>query len=144
MTTYLFRALTFCAGIALLGCGKPPEERSATVTGKVTLAGGKPLTGGTIHFRSTVAVHRVGSGDVAADGTYTVKSVPMGPCKVFVENGFLRPVDKSSGYTMPEGVKQPPPGAKWVPIPQKYTAENSTDLTTDVNADPFTYNVELK
>lgn len=140
----LFRLLALAVGIGALGCGtKAPEEKSATVTGKVTLAGGKPLPGGTINFRSTVAVHRVGTGEIGADGTYTAKDVPMGACKVYVDNSTLKPIDKSSGYVPPDA-KQPLPGTKWVPIPTKYTTEAATDLTTDVNADPFTYNVELK
>ncbi|HEY1191756.1 MAG TPA: carboxypeptidase-like regulatory domain-containing protein [Gemmata sp.] len=145
MTTHLFRAVALAIGLGLLGCGsKSADERSATVTGKVTLANGKPLPGGTINFRSTTAAHRLGVGEIGADGTYEATNVPQGPCKVFIDNSHLKPVDKSSGYVPPAGGKQPLPGTKYVPIPHKYTSENTTDLTTTVTGDAATFNAELK
>ncbi len=145
MTKKLLSLAVLAAGMVALGCGKGKgtAEASATVTGTVKL-GGKPLPGGTINFRSTTAAHRLGSGDIAADGTYTAKDVPQGPCKVFVDNSWIKPVDKTGGYMPPEGSKVPPAGAKYVVIPAKYTNEATTDLTVTVDKDPFTYDVDLK
>lgn len=146
MTKKLLSLAVLAAGMFALGCGKGKgtAEASATVTGKVTLSGGRPLPGGTINFRSTTAAHRLGTGEINADGTYTAKDVPQGPCKVFVDNTGLKPIDKTGGYMPPEGTRTPLPGTKYVPITAKYTSEATTDLTTNVDKDPFEYNVELK
>ncbi|HEY1192426.1 MAG TPA: hypothetical protein VGE74_32685 [Gemmata sp.] len=144
MTKNLLRLLALSTGIALLGCGtKAPEEKTATVTGKVTLTG-KPLPGGTITFRSTAAAHRVGFGEIKPDGTYEAKNVPQGECKVSVTNIHLKPVDKATGTPSTDGYQGPPPGAKYVPIPDKYTSEATTPLTASITSDPATYNAELK
>lgn len=128
----------------LFGCGtKDAPVPTATVTGKVTLAGGKALPGGKINFRSTTVTHLVGTGEINADGTYEAKNVPQGACKVFIENAYLKTAGTASGYTPPDATPLPA-GAKYVPIPQKYASETTTDLTTTVTGDPFTYNPELK
>ena len=144
MTKRISCCLLLAVSASILGCGKGKgtPEASATVTGKVTL-NGKPLPGGTINFRSTTTASRLGSGQIQADGTYTAKEVPQGPCKVFIDNSALKPMDANSGYKPPEAAA-PLPGTKYVPIPSKYTSEASSDLTTTVAGDPFTYDVDLK
>jgi hypothetical protein len=139
-------SFALAAGLALSGCGKSGDvEPTSTVSGKVTLAGGVPLPGGTINFRSMTAVHRLGSGEIQADGTYVAKDVPQGECKVFIDNSYLKPAGKEAGgYTPPGETKQPPPGTKYVAIQPKYTTEAGTDLRTTVSGGTATYNVELK
>jgi len=144
MTNKLVCFSVLAASLAFLGCGrKEGTLPTATVTGKVTLPGGAPLPGGRINFRSTTVAHLMGSGEINADGTYEAKNVPQGPCKVFVDNSYLKQTESAGGYKNPDPAPRPA-GVKYAPIPAKYTSENSTDLTTNVNSDSFTYNVELK
>lgn len=145
MMKYVLSSLVAIGSLALLGCGKGgPAEATATVTGKVTLAGGKPLPGGRITFRLTTAAHRFSTAEIKADGTYEAKNVPQGECKVFIDNTYLKQAaSKAGGYQMP-GTEAPPPGVKYVAIKPKYTSEATTDLSTTVKTDPDTYSVELK
>ena len=61
--------------VGLVGCGGPGPYRGSLypVTGRVLLADGKPLTGGTVQF-----IPRQGglpaSGKIAADGAFSLKS----------------------------------------------------------------------
>jgi hypothetical protein len=140
----LFWSLVLLAGIGLIGCSKNGgAEASATVTGKVTLPGGSPLPGGTINFRSVAFAHRVGSGEIQADGTYEAKDVPQGECKVVIDNSHLKTSKAVGGYVAPDA-KQAPAGTKYVPINQKYTTEAGTDLKTTITGSTATYDVELK
>ena len=146
MTNKFLCPALFLTGCLILGCGgKGKDDSRSTVTGKVTLPDGSPVPGGTINFRSTTAAERLGNGEIQADGSYTAKDVPQGECKVWVDNSYLKQSKSAGGYAAPEGAnKAGAAGTKYVPIKDKYTDENKTDLKVTVTGSSFTYNAELK
>jgi len=65
------------------GCG----GKGAKVTGKVTTADGKPVTGGSLTFAPIPSGNdrtpgKPASADVQSDGSFTVDEVVVGKCKV--------------------------------------------------------------
>src|SRR5262249_15041092 len=72
------RPLSCLLALILAGCG----ASTGTVTGKVTLKGGKPVTGGTVTFIGTD--QKVVTSPIDAEGTYTIPKVPVGEVKIGV------------------------------------------------------------
>lgn len=85
-TAFLLAALTGCGG-----------DKRADVSGKVTVAGKGPLTGGTITFISAADAKRAASGVIAADGSYRVAEVPVGECRVTVDNSQFDSSSRKAG-----------------------------------------------
>jgi len=71
------------------------------MTGKVTVAGKGPLTGGTIQFVLASDDKILGGGQVNPDGTYMVPDAPVGECKVVIDNQHLRAGGKVTGPIVP-------------------------------------------
>lgn len=138
----LLCVLGLCAGLAIVGCGKKGPATS-NVTGKVTLASGQPLPGGRIDFRSAASGDLV-SGQIKADGTYEVLSVPPGEYKVGIVNGHLQGTSAT-----PPGL-EPMPGAaenagkKYVPIHPGYSKVETSGLSTTVEGRTNTYDISLR
>lgn len=80
--------------VAVAGCG---GDKRATVSGKVTVGGKGPLTGGNIRFVSVSDPNRSGGGLINPDGTYEVPDAPVGDCKVIIDNTHLDPDAKKGG-----------------------------------------------
>ncbi|MCE9562667.1 MAG: hypothetical protein K8U57_11530 [Planctomycetes bacterium] len=134
--TILLTALT----IICFGCEKKKEaDPTATVSGKVTLPGGKPLPGGRILFQAAAAANKLSAGDIKADGTYEAVGVPQGECKVSIENGFLKPIANPTSADV-----KPDPSLKYVSIPATLASPETSGLVTNVTGPTHTYNVELK
>jgi hypothetical protein len=107
--------LVVCGLLALtvlslpVGCGTPKGH----VSGKVLLADGSPLPGGTITFlpqqgkNVAPVMARIGE-----DGTYDAPGVPVGPSKVTISNAELDPNASDSivptGANSPAAAKMPP------------------------------------
>lgn len=90
----------------LVGCG---GDKRATVTGKVTVGGKGPLTGGNIRFVSVADPNKVGGGQIKPDGTYEVNDAPVGDCKVVIDNTHLDPeANKKGGMGPGPGAMGPP------------------------------------
>ncbi len=87
--------------VALAGCGG--KVARASVSGKVTVNGKGPLTGGTITFVLISNENEVGGGNIKSDGTYEAVDVPVGECKVIVSNAHLNPSKSGMGGGMPGG-----------------------------------------
>jgi hypothetical protein len=87
-------AFLVAALITVAGCG---DANRAAVKGKVTVAGKDPLPGGTIRFELASDPSQVGSGVIRADGTYEISDVPVGECRVTVDNSHLDPNGQSTG-----------------------------------------------
>ncbi|HEX4606894.1 MAG TPA: hypothetical protein VH092_01690 [Urbifossiella sp.] len=104
--------------LAVAGCGssKPPR---APVTGKVTVAGKAPLTGGAIRFEWVGDPTEVGSGIIDPTGAYEVSDAPVGECKVIIENAYLQAGAGGGGGIMEKGIPQ---AAKQKVPPMKSTA----------------------
>ena len=95
----------FLGLLALAGCGDSAPSRGS-VTGKVTVAGKGPLTGGSIRFELVSDSKLFGSGQILADGSYECADAPVGECRVVVENQHLQaggatPGKLPGGGTMP-------------------------------------------
>ena len=98
--------------LALAGCGGGKAGR-ASVSGKVTVAGKGPLTGGTITFVLISNESEVGGGNIKSDGTYDAVDVPVGECKVIVSNAHLNLSKSGMGGGIPGGGM--PGGGKGMP-----------------------------
>lgn len=141
MTKHALRLSAFVALLALVGCGGNTGKTgaTATVTGKVTLPGGKPLPGGRINFQSSADPSKTASGDIKADGTYEAKNVPQGECKVGVINDFLKPVANPTSAD-----QKPDPSLKYVPIQEQYTNPAKSGLKATISGPTATYDAEVK
>ena len=130
----------------LSGCSRGTTSgETATVAGKVTLSGGRPLPGGRITFISAQAPTRLGMGIIKADGSYEATGVPLGECKVTVENAHLRgftPVVGAGAGSMP-GVAETV-GEKYVPIAARFARPETSGLTTTVGDNTHTYDAIVK
>ncbi len=144
MAPRLGRYLCLAAFLAFTGCGE--GSTGTVVSGKVTLAGA-PLTGGAIVFEPITGGGLPANGTINTDGTYEVKGVSAGECKVTVATEYLR---AASAVTKLPGGMEPPPssaqlsGMKYMKIDAKYSNVATTDLKTTVVGSKHTYNVELK
>ena len=123
--------LLFCLAL-LAGCSKPSDERSAVVSGKVTLAGA-PLATGSVLFMTDDG--HAASGELGAGGAYTVKCEP-GHFKVAVTPP--PPVDPLGA---PAGATPPP--ANQPSIPKRYHDFGSSGLAIDVKAGDNKFDIAL-
>jgi len=86
-------AVTLVA-LALIGCNSPipPQQNYATIYGVVTDGTtGQPLSG------ATVTIDSVLTATTAADGTFSVPNVPIGPyTAIEVADGFQQHQDQGS------------------------------------------------
>ncbi len=83
-----------------VGCGSAKGH----VSGKVTLADGKPLPGGNIIFYPQQGSNTAPIiATIKEDGTYDAPNVPVGPAKVAVNNADLNPNTDES--ITPSGAK---------------------------------------
>jgi len=87
-----FVALAFA--IVCVGCS---GDKRVKVSGKVTVGGKAPLTGGNIQFVSVADPNKIGGGQIKADGTYEVVDAPLGECKVVIDNTHLDPASRKAG-----------------------------------------------
>jgi len=98
MRTQFRLALATIAALALLVPAASAQEKTGTITGKITYQG-KPLTGGFVTF--------IGKGAkipsrINADGTYRVREMPIGEAKIVVESkGVVIPKAFASAKTTP-------------------------------------------
>jgi hypothetical protein len=129
--------------LSLNGC-----RGTNTVTGTVTYKG-KPLTAGTVMF---YVADKTVPGNIASDGTYTARGVPVGPAKVTVtvaNLGNLAPSQMKGGIPG-QAEHAPLPGQESGPapapvvIPGKYAAKESSDLSYDVHSGKNTFDIDLK
>lgn len=135
---HISKLLTIVLALTCLaGCGGEKGPTTATVTGKVTLADGSPVTGGRIDFRSVPA--GLVSGQIKADGSYEAKDVPLGAQKVSIDNKALKVVGAPS-----PGITPPPSDLKYVEFDPKFSDPEKSGLTVTIDGTKKTYDVQLK
>jgi hypothetical protein len=127
--------------LAVLLAGLAPAQdkaakKTGSVQGKVSYKG-VPLPGGTVTFHPPKG--KAISGWLDKEGSYSVKGVPAGPVKVTIETKSLK---KLKGG-VPKG-KAPPPGTKYVPIPEKYASPETSGLILQVMEGKHTFDIELQ
>jgi len=128
--------------IGSAGCGNLDRFSSPTtypVKGKVLLPDGKPLTTGRIRFISTETALTFGA-PIGSDGTYTVKSgtregAPAGNYKVRIE------IDEMS---LPRAKGRQGQRSVQLPFANKFTDEDTSELTATVKPDENSNNFEFK
>src|SRR5262249_20344433 len=132
---------------AITGCG----ASKADVTGTVTYRG-KPLVWGTVVVIGSD--HMPYYGAIQADGTFTVKNVPLGPAQVgvgsvdpYYEPKFQKLEQKARYEELRsrasiETPPKPPKGA-WFPIPAKYNDPLRSGLTGEVKSPMTTIDLKL-
>jgi hypothetical protein len=126
--------------LVTLGCGGKGD-----VSGKV-LFKDKPVVWGTVQIISKEGIHQ---GTIGADGSYTVRRVPVGEYNIAVFSP-----DPTAPLLTKEGVKpaEGPEEAKrqaalktrWFPIAQKYGDPDKSGLTLKINWGTNTHDIELK
>lgn len=133
---------------AVAGCG----ASKADVTGTAAYRG-KPLVWGTVTV--IASDHMPYYGAIHADGTFTIKNVPLGSARVgvgsidpYYEPKFDKPEEKARYEELRARVNvqllpKPPKGA-WFRIPAKYNDPLKSGLTADVVAPTTTLNLTLE
>ena len=139
MNRYLPRLAILIAFLAPLGCGG--KSGTSTVTGKVVVAGKGPLPGGTIRFVPAAAPDKPIVGIIEADGSYTAPGVPLGECKVTIDNSSLnaRRASPPPGSTSMAGMT----AGKYIAIDPKLARPETSGLTTKIDGRSFHYDVEV-
>jgi len=139
----VFRRRSLLARLALLlilvvsvgfaGCGgtegAPERVTVYPVTGKVLLADGKPLSGGTVYFVPSKDSVLAATGKVGSDGTFKLATASMGEGAAPGEYKVRVEPDYESLPKTPGKVVGP---AKNLPFPSKYTDEDGSGLTATV------------
>jgi hypothetical protein len=137
--SFLLLALLLAAG-----CGPP----SGTVSGKVTV-GGKTVPGGVVSFVPANGGKGTAIADIAEDGSYTVRNVPVGKVTITVETKSVAPLSAPGGVhmNMPAGAPNAPggdAGKRYVPIPDRYSQGDTSGLAYEVKAGRQDHNIELE
>jgi hypothetical protein len=138
--------------LALCGCGPKPK---AAVKGTVTWAG-QPVKMGTVVFVAADDPGSAGSGEIDANGNYTVNDAPIGNDKVYISlpprpmgpagmpappSGMTMPADKKPGA--PGGMGSDNPRDYPVSLPDKYKSADATDVKFKVEKGQNTFNITL-
>jgi hypothetical protein len=128
------------AGIALLTLAVVGCQRRGDVSGKVTYKD-KPVVFGTVLIQGRDGLRQ---GNIAPDGSYTVRDVAAGEVRVAVSSpnpkGIQLYPNKNPNY--PQDPYPDVPG--WFPIPQQYEKVETSGLTYTIRGGTNTINIELK
>jgi hypothetical protein len=140
----------FLAVLALLfasGCAKP----NGTISGTVYYDG-KVVKGGTVAF-FTLDGKTLERSEIAEDGSYSIASMPIGDVRISVTTRALKPnpMQDRARASMPKGL--PPEAAgymggggnadRYVPIPDRYSEFETSQLIYNVVAGPQEHKIEL-
>lgn len=131
--------------LLVVGCGREDiYAMQAEISGKV-LYQGRPVPGGCVTFLSDRGVPVYATLD--ADGSYHVRA-PLGELKVSVYNRTLL-IDPRSARNRasrpPEGdVPVQTPTGTYVPIPEKYSAVETSGLTYHAERGRQTFDIQLE
>jgi hypothetical protein len=147
--------LVVLAGLALAGCARTKAPVSGSVKYK-----GKALPSGVVSFVSSD--NQVASGQIGADGSYSIPAVTVGPAKVSVQvatpgkrsmmmgppggekkmtSAGPKDMAERSAITTGEGAGTP---VAVVQIPLEYANPDTSGLTFTVQPGANTFNIDLK
>lgn len=130
---FVFLSAAAISALVLAGCG---GETTHKVTGKVTLADGKPLTNGTVTFQMEGFQ---AYGTTSADGTYEAEVQP-GKYKVVVTQQEESTGGSGDDFYATEKAAAAGPKLKF---DNKYTQASTSPLEVEVKGD-MDYPIELK
>jgi hypothetical protein len=131
---YLRRSALGLLMAILIGCAKSADERSAVISGKVTVAGAA-LQSGAVLFMTDDG-HAAGN-DLTSDGRYSVRCRP-GRYKVAVT-----PPPPADPLATPAGTTAPRHAPTGPAIPKRYQDLASSGLTVDARAGNNTFDIVL-
>jgi hypothetical protein len=153
------RILACFAAVALIalsmaGCNRVRGE--GTITGQV-LVDGKPLRGGTVRFVPVASGVNSLSAEIDESGNFGPLVMPAGEVMISVDNRTLAPRAPRAAIPLPKntnpevqakmmargGGAAPPPNPRYVPIPTRYHAVETSDLKYTVVPGEQKHNVEL-
>jgi hypothetical protein len=117
-------------------CGAP--RWGGPVSGKVFYKE-SPLQSGAVTFIN--AAGDAANSEIKEDGSYRIEQTPIGECKITVLTIPDPPPPGSvslppDAYTKPQG--------KFMPIPERYSKADTTDLKFTVTEKPQTFDIILK
>jgi hypothetical protein len=124
-------ALLLLGFLVLPGCAGSSENRSATASGKVTLAGA-PVTAGTVLFMTDGG--DAASAEIGPDGTYSVLC-PPGNYKVSIS-----PPPPPDPLAAPAGVQS---ATNSPPIPKRYLDLGSSGLSVELKEGANQFDIAL-
>ena len=134
--------LALAAGLAVLGvsCGERGErlpETGATLEGTITYGGVK------VPFAVVTAMGQKGmaTGNVQEDGRYKVANVPLGEVTIGVNTMAAKGEYVSKMMAESKGKGRSP--SKFVDVPAKYHAHETSGLRTTVNKGVNTYDIVI-
>jgi hypothetical protein len=139
MRQFAVRFVVICATVILIGCSAD-VGKTGNISGKVTVAGKGPLTGGNITFTPATAPDKAVSAPIGGDGTYKTSAVPYGELKVSVDNLFLKSMPPVAGGTASMGAAE----VKYMKIDAKYAKPESSGLSTTLSSSSHNFDVEVK
>jgi hypothetical protein len=119
-----------------MGCAPGVTE----VSGKVTFKD-QPLSSGSVKFVGQDGQSK--SSAIAEDGSYLIKSAPIGPVKIAVVSHPRAPLGLTKSPKQPTGPRGDPKDGT-VRIPDRYTVPESSGLTYTVESGSHTFNIDLK
>jgi hypothetical protein len=135
---FVIRLALLIGTLALFGVGAGCGSSKGTVSGKVTLANGKPMPGGTIEFIPPQGGGIGGSGQInPQDGSYKVEGMTPAVMKVRVMPYRAPNVPNMPGITfgakeMKDPRESTQQGAEEVEIQDQYMDPDKTPLTCTV------------
>jgi hypothetical protein len=133
--------------ILALGCG----PATGTITGKV-FYNSTELKAGYVSFVSEDGAKNTVS-PIAADGTYTIEKMPIGPVKISVETESLMKTSKAPRNEPPPGMVRPgderqsvldESAKRAIPIPAKFGDPKTSGLSYTVTSGSQSHDIELK
>lgn len=115
------------AMLVIVACGCEPTQKTAALTGKVTLDG-KPLTQGSVLFTASGGEKRnAAAGDIKADGSYAVQ---IGQTEKLIVGEYIAVVVSREPSTPHPDGGPPTPGA--LITPEKYGNPQTSGLRYNV------------
>lgn len=126
------RLVLSAMALALVGCGRGPSVPSVQpVTGKVTLASGKPLVGAVVRFVPVDLTAVEGEAELEPDGTFTLKSIGDKPGGV--TGTYKVVIDPTTNARM-----RPPALATFArnSVPRAHRAPETTPLSAKIEEGP--------
>ena len=127
----------------LTGCGG--SKKGATVSGTITYKG-QTLGNGTVVF--IAADNKGGSSPIAADGTYSISNLPVGPVKITVETKPLPPAPKMPNMANMPKIEMPgnegASAGKYVKIPDRFKDPAQSGLTYEVKSGVQKHDIPLE
>ena len=136
----MWRTTAFVVFVAAATGCKPTVPEITLLEGQVTLDG-KPLKVGHVQFVSADNVTSTGA-ELTPEGRYRIAGAPVGPVRVAVTTKQFKVLEPSEDDPSTRGGNKPNP--RYMAVPDKYAAPETSGLDTVIAAGQKEHNIELK